>query len=125
MEPSFFQKLLKSPITLIAVVILFSVILHHVWGMTGRLLSFYNEKKELETKISELQKKNEEIGREMDYTKTAGFLEREGKARLNLKKPGEEVAVIVEDKNQASEKNEQQTKWQKFLSSIIWFFKSQ
>ena len=102
--------------------ILFLVILHHVWGMTWRLLSFYNEKRGLETKIAELQKRNEDIKGEIDYTETEGFLEREGKARLNLKKPGEEVAVIVQEEEKKSN-NQQESKniLSKMLGAIISF----
>lgn len=123
MNDSFFQKLFKSPFTLIGGLILFFVILHHVWGMTGRLLSFYSEKKGLEVKIAELQKRNEDIKKEIDYTGTEGFLEREGKARLNLKKPGEEVVVIVEEKEEMqNQKDKNQTLWQKLFSAIISVF---
>jgi len=121
MNETFFQKLLKSPFTLIGGLILFFVILHHVWGMTGRLLSFYSEKGGLETKIAELQKKNEAVKKEIDYTGTEGFLEREGKARLNLKKPGEEVAVIVEEKEGQPEQVQKKSIWNRFLAAISSF----
>ena len=122
MNETFFQKLLKSPFTLIGGLILFFVILHHVWGMTGRLLSFYSEKGGLETKIAELQKKNEAVKKEIDYTGTEGFLEREGKARLNLKKPGEEVAVIVTEKEEPKIEEDNRGILQKMFGAIISFF---
>ena len=100
---------------------MFFVILHHLWGMTGRLLSFYYEKMGLETKIAELQKKNEAVKKEIDYTGTEGFLEREGKARLNLKKPGEEVAVIVEEKEGQPEQVQKKSIWNRFLAAISSF----
>ena len=101
---------------------MFFVILHHVWGMTGRLLSFYSEKGGLETKIAELQKKNEAVKKEIDYTGTEGFLEREGKARLNLKKPGEEVAVIVTEKEEPKIEEDNRGILQKMFGAIISFF---
>lgn len=123
MEDTFFQKLLKSPFVLVAAVFLFFVILYHVWEMTGRLLSFYGEKKQLEAKIAELQKKNEDIKKEIDYAGTEGFLEREGKARLNLKKPGEEVAVIVSEKEEKlNNQHESKSVLSKMLGAVISFF---
>ena len=118
-EQSFFQKFLRSPFTLIGGSILFLMILHNIWGITERLLSFYYEKRGLETKIAELQKRNEDIKKEINYTETEGFLEREGKARLNLKKPGEEVAVIVEEEEVMRVEGVEQDFWNKMFSSVL------
>jgi len=98
---------------------LFLMILHNIWGITERLLSFYYEKRGLETKIAELQKRNEDIKKEINYTETEGFLEREGKARLNLKKPGEEVAVIVEEEEVMRVEGVEQDFWNKMFSSVL------
>ena len=122
MEESFFQKVLKSPFAFIGSIILFSMIIYYGWGMTARLIALYTEKRELEKKILELQTKNEAVKKEIEYTQTAGFLEREGKARLNLKKPGEEVVVIVPEKKiQAGDGQSKQGFWKKFFSAAFSF----
>lgn len=116
--------MLKSPVTFIVAVLLFMAVVSHVWGMTGRFFSLYGEKRALEEKISELQKKNEVLKTEIDYTRTGGFLEREGKARLNLKKSGEEVAVIVEDKEIVRSENIKKSGFVKRMwVGVVSFFK--
>lgn len=54
----------------------------------------------LETEKQDLEAKNNDATALLDSLKDAGTLELEAKRRLNLKKIGEEVAVILRGKNE-------------------------
>ena len=56
------------------------------------------ESKSAEEKVKELTQKKQELEVYLRELETREALEREAKARLNLKKPGENVVVVVPDK---------------------------
>lgn len=53
---------------------------------------------EMTKKIEELQQKKQRLEAAVAEIQTKEAVEREAKARLNLKKPGEEVVVVVPEK---------------------------
>lgn len=64
-------------------------------------------------KIEELQKKKTELEAYIKELETKEAIEREGKARLNLKLPGEEVVVVVpQEKENKNEPAVPQTFWE-------------
>ena len=56
MDNSFFEKLIRSPLTLIIGVVLLIAVLYNIWIVTSRLLTLHFETVNLEAKIAEIQK---------------------------------------------------------------------
>lgn len=56
------------------------------------------ESEETTKKIDGLKRKKQELEAALAEIQTKEAVEREAKARLNLKKPGEEVVVVVPEK---------------------------
>ncbi len=81
-------------------VALFSILLM-VWALyqfVGVFQGAYNLEHEFSTaeaKKNLLEKRNQDLTQSLQKFDNPEFLEREAKDRLNLKNPGEEVAVIV------------------------------
>lgn len=50
---------------------------------------------EIKKEISRLEGENQALRADISYKESPAYLEREARERFNLKKPGEEVAVIV------------------------------
>ncbi len=59
----------------------------------SKILGVEREKKEL--KLHALISERERLENEIDFLKRNGAMEREAKARLNLKKEGENIVVVV------------------------------
>jgi len=56
------------------------------------------EIKELENEIAELESKNKNLNKAIDYLGSNQFIEEQARLQLGLKKQGEEAAVIKENK---------------------------
>lgn len=74
-------------------------------------------------KIEELQHKKQELELALAEIQTGEAIEREAKTRLNFKKPGEEVVVVVPEKQLSMPQKPFVSFWQKFFSSFISLFK--
>lgn len=87
---------------------LFNVSLMIVAGymifLTGReaLANYYQSKQiaKIETENKTIEQKNEELKYLLEYYKTETFAELEARRYLNLKKPGESVAIVPVDMNE-------------------------
>lgn len=89
-------RFLKSP--LVSGVLLLFFILTAV-----RLISVYREERALREKeeafsrrVSALEEQNRKTREELRIASTPEAIERDAKARLNLKKPGERVTVVIQ-----------------------------
>ena len=70
-------------------------------------------------KIEELKKKKEELEARLIELKNPAVVEREAKERLNLKRPGEEVVVVVPENIATTSAATSSKVWQRITS----FFK--
>jgi len=52
---------------------------------------------DLKNSISDLEEQNDKLKNFIDSFKKQSYIEKEAKARLNLKNPGEKVVVIIEE----------------------------
>lgn len=68
------------------------------YNMVSRALALRGESKEAEAKIQELLRKKAELEAYALELESRQAIEREAKDRLNLKLPGEEVVVVVPEK---------------------------
>ncbi|OGZ97240.1 MAG: hypothetical protein A3I44_01580 [Candidatus Sungbacteria bacterium RIFCSPLOWO2_02_FULL_51_17] len=92
------KKFLTSPLLYIAGGIILSLFVFNARVVFFRAWSVWRENNELEQRVLASEKKNQELADEIAYARSEGFREREGKARLNLKRSGEEVVVILPKK---------------------------
>jgi cell division protein FtsB len=56
-----------------------------------------SEIQDLQGEINRLDKQNQEFGQLIEYLKSESFIEQEGKLKLGLKKPGEQLVIIPQD----------------------------
>lgn len=60
---------------------------------------------ELEQEIKEMEFQNKEFKNFISYIESDQFLEEQARLKFGLKKPGEEVAVILDDFSEADQEN--------------------
>ncbi|MDO8574779.1 MAG: septum formation initiator family protein [bacterium] len=90
-----YQKLLKSKIFFIFLV---PILLALVTGIFQKLYYRYEIKGDLDklnAEISDLNKQKNDLNQLVDYYKNESNLEKEARVRLNLKKEGEKVVIIL------------------------------
>lgn len=101
-----YQKLVKSKIFFI---FLIPILLALVTGISQKFYYRYEIKKELgklNTEIADLNKQKEDLNQLVDYYKNESNLEKEARVRLNLKKEGEKVVIILPQATSTGESNE-------------------
>lgn len=73
----------------------------------------------LKKEIEILVEKNQELTAKIPQVQKESYLEKEARERLNLKKPGEEMVVVLSpDKSEEEKPEEQKSFWQKFLEKL-------
>ena len=90
-----YQKLLKSKIFFI---FLIPILLALTVGIFQKLYYRYEVKGELDrldVKIADLNKQKNDLNQLVDYYKNESNIEKEARVRLNLKKKGEKVVIIL------------------------------
>ncbi len=90
-----YQKLIKSKIFFI---FLIPILLALTVGIFQKLYYRYEVKGELDklnAEISDLNKQKNDLNQLVDYYKNESNLEKEARVRLNLKKEGEKVVIIL------------------------------
>ncbi len=104
MPRGFFQSKLFTLMALVAIAFLgFSIF--RLWPkktvIDGRLQN-------LESKIDETKKTNDNLARFLDYFKSQSYLEREAKLKLNVRRPDENVVFIYQDEKENKAKEEKE-----------------
>ncbi len=101
-----YQKLLKSKIFFIFLV---PILLALVTGIFQKLYYRYEIKGDLDklnAEISDLNKQKNDLNQLVDYYKNESNLEKEARVRLNLKKEGEKVVIILPQATSTGESGE-------------------
>lgn len=99
-EKNKFKKFMQSKPVLI---LLFIVVVAFAWkviGLTGKLQETYKNKKIEEQKISDLENRKEKLISDIEKLGTDKGKEEIIRENFGLVKEGEQVIVIVDDKNQ-------------------------
>lgn len=94
-NPSIYKNLIKSKIFFIFLIPIFLIL---VFGIFQNLYHRYQVKKDLDrlnAEIISLNKQKEDLGKLLDYYNNPSNLEKEARVRLNYKKEGEKVVVIL------------------------------
>lgn len=77
----------------------------------------------LEKEIRTLEEKNQKLKAEISNEQNENFLEAEARERLGLKKPGEEVVVVLPpEENNAGLHSTTTGTWQQFQTTVSGFF---
>lgn len=95
------KKLLRHPATILIVIFLLGWLGIQFWEVAQKAYVLYEERKKLELELASLQKRKAEFEEGLSRFQSDAYLEREAKRRLNLKKSGEQVIIIIpEEKNE-------------------------
>ena len=101
-----YQKLLKSKIFFI---FLIPILLALTVGIFQKLYYRYEIKGDLDklnVEIADLNKQKNDLNQLVDYYKNESNLEKEARIRLNLKKEGEKVVIILPQATSTGESSE-------------------
>ena len=101
-----YQKLLKSKFFFIFLV---PILLALATGIFQKLYYRYEIKGDLDklnAEISDLNKQKNDLNQLVDYYKNESNLEKEARVRLNLKKEGEKVVIILPQATSTGENSE-------------------
>ncbi len=109
----FFSGLL---IVFILVIIGFLVMLNFKAGQRRSQLNVKIEALKKEIQITE--ERNEELKAQVSQASQGDFVEKEAREKLNLKKPGENVVVIVPPKEETQASKQLKTLWQRILEML-------
>lgn len=93
-----------------------------LYQFIGVFQGAYDLRKEFsvaEAKKNLFEKRNQELTRTLQKFDNPEFLEREAKDRLNLKNPGEEVAVIVPEQQSTGTPATHQSFWSRLGSFFL------
>lgn len=89
------------------------------WKMYKRRADLNAQVESYKKQIEIMQKENSQIQSSLSQQDNSDYSEKEIRERLGLKKPGENVVIIVPPKNNGEVKPaEPQSLWQKILSNI-------
>lgn len=95
-----------------------AVLGYAAWGMVRQALVLRKESSASFQKIEELSQRKQELEAALEELKLPSTIEREAKERLNLKKRGEEVVVVVPEEKE-SVKVEGKSWWEKFKRFLV------
>ena len=109
----------KSFAVNIALILVATAISYSAARMVQNALSMRAQSADMTQKIEQLKVKKQELEVLLTELQTKEAVEREAKERLNLKKPGEQVVVVVSKKKDISPVEQPMNLWEKFTS----FFK--
>lgn len=102
---------------ILVLLILFSIAL---FREMMRKLEIQNEIKKLESEVTKMQNRNNELSSLIDYFKTDEFVETEGRNKLGLKMPGETVVSVGDYSQTSTSLSEQQTQILSVANWQIW-----
>lgn len=106
----------KSFIINIVLLSLAIIISYSATRMVRNAFVMQTQSAEMTKKIEELKEKKEQLTAALAEIQTKEAVEREGKARMNLKKPGEEVVVVVPEKKTNVPIGQPMSFWSRFIS---------
>lgn len=110
---SFFKK----PIIINMILILLAIsVSYSAVRMVRNVVMVRTQSEEITKKIEDLKHKKQELELTLAEIQTREVVEREAKTRLNLKKPGEEVVVVVPEKKMNVLQESPISLWSKFIS---------
>ncbi len=90
-----YEKLIRSRIFFIFLIPIFLALLVGIFQQFYHRHQVKKDLDKLDTEIANFNKQKEDLNNLLDYYKNESNLENEARVRLNLKKEGEEVVIIL------------------------------
>lgn len=114
------NRIIYSPIFLILLFIIFLIFLTSTIKIYFQSKKIYLERKEKELALKIEEEKNKELQRKIGELDTSEGVEKNLREKLQIKKPGEEVAVIYTPKSSNNPENEniEQNFFKKILNPV-------
>ena len=106
----------KSFFINIALIIVAAAVSYSAAHMVQNALNVRVQSADMTQSIEQLKVKKQELEVLLTELQTKEAVEREAKERLNLKKPGEQVVVVVPEKKDSSPAKQPMSLWEKFMS---------
>jgi cell division protein FtsB len=110
------KKLLRSPVVLCLVIVLVVAGLVRLWAAWSVYADLANAEAKLEEKLSYYEEENKRLRQDIRISETPLAIERDGKSRLNQKKPGEKVIVVVTSTSTEPGVMDVRSWWERFKS---------
>jgi cell division protein FtsB len=117
------KKFLRNPVTLLAAFFLLGWFGVQLWGVAQKAYALYGERKRLEAELASLQQKKSQLEEGLSRFQSEAYLEREAKSRLNLKKPGEQIVIIVPEEKQREAVITPPSFWSRFGTPLFFWKK--
>jgi cell division protein FtsB len=114
------RKMMYSWVTILILFIIFAFLLNSVWKVYKKQKITQDNLQNTATDLDSLKEREKKLSTEIGWLKTEGGTESEIRDKYGLVKPGEEVIVIVDkkdDKNSATESIEKSF-WQKIVDML-------
>lgn len=115
------KNIISSPFTVLVLLVLVIAVFYGAFHLFLKRRSLALELQSINSKVDRLGKGSESYLKELDYLNSNEGIEREAKKRLNLKKSGENVVVVVSNEVINSDGGGGRSIWQKlkiFFSSL-------
>ena len=99
------KKFERSMFSMPVIIVIFCFVVFALYGVVNVLRTKSALNKEitrLKQEIAKAETTRQDYESQMNNLKTTDGIDREARNRFNLKKPGEEVAIFVDDKKQES-----------------------
>ena len=106
----------KSFVINIVLILIAAVVSYSAARMARNALNMRTQSADMTEKIEELKVKKQELEAQLAELQTKEAVEREAKERLNLKKPGEQVVVVVPEKKETPPLEQPMSFWEKIKS---------
>jgi len=94
-NPTVYERLLKSKIFFIFLIPIFLALLIGIFQQFYHRYQIKKNLNELNAEIANFNKQKEDLNNLLNYYKNESNLENEARVRLNLKKEGEKVVIIL------------------------------
>jgi cell division protein FtsB len=91
------KRILSSPFTLFALVIVFVVLARAAWNIHGKAVLSDARLHEAQSELNKLHSRDVDLSAEVDRLSTPAGIEAELRSKYRATKNGESVAVIVDD----------------------------
>jgi len=96
------NRIASSPITLVIVIMLFAIVTRAAWTIHEKAVSGAAKLSQAAAELEKLQARQSDLTEKVAYLSTDNGIESEIRTRYRAVKPGESVAVIVDDSQTAS-----------------------
>jgi cell division protein FtsB len=99
------KKVLTSKLFLVFVLIGLSILVFQLVKITEHKYKLKSELEPLNKEIEQIKQEKKELSESFDYFKSQSYAEKEARAKLNLKKEGEEVIIVSPQEGRGEEES--------------------